>query len=665
VKVAERVLDVDSTLTGEKIRMGMDESAIQHIIGVLTDLYSDPELAVIREYSTNALDAHKEAGVTVPIEVTTPTALAPFFRVKDRGIGLDVEDIRNIYSRYGTSTKRDTDEQVGMLGLGCKSALTYSDQFTLVATKNGRTVQVSIGRDEDGGGSMTVVSDEPSDAENGVEVIVPVKRDNDYEAKAKAFFRFWSPGTVLLNGEAPESIIEQADPTWLIPDKLFVFDPAKLDNGAGYSRYRDTYSPGWVVMGNVPYPLPEESGMRNRKYRVVAFVDIGEVNFTPSRESLMLTKRTKETLARIEADVERELANATQKRVENAPTPADAIRLTQEAAAFGVKTEGIQYKGRQVPTKLDRTRKNPPQGHDSLVGEMDSTNSWLVLSLGGGYSRKNGERYRTIPPYGSSRLIFTGYSSKEFTPVKREKIDKWLTQEGIDRPLQIIAVENLSKEERFWLTGTPIHDWEPVQEVKIDRPTTMVGPGWKQRPRGSYELAVGTAPSILAEDIDTSKPILWVRPDERYTRGLPDDGTVIVLPANRRDKFERDFPSAVYWRDHIRKEATDWLTKQDPEKLRAVKFQMSGSADSIRLLDPDKVDDPELAEAIRLAKENVRSLIQGIEQRQAFLGTEWDRYVLRSKSQDPLLKYPLLSGSYSLRSNLDHVYLYLNAAYAA
>ena len=185
MKPPERILEVDSTLTGERVGMGIDESAMHHIMSVLTDLYSDPELAVIREYSTNALDSHRDAGNPLPIEVTLPTQLAPFFRVRDYGDGLDAEDIRSIYSRYGTSTKRDSDDVVGMLGLGCKSALTYTDQFTLVGTKNGRTVQVSVGRDENGGGSMTIVSDEHTpDAPSGVEVIVPSKRDNAFEKEA-------------------------------------------------------------------------------------------------------------------------------------------------------------------------------------------------------------------------------------------------------------------------------------------------------------------------------------------------------------------------------------------------------------------------------------------------------------------------------------------------
>src|SRR6476469_3924392 len=143
-------MDVTSTLQGVKISMKINEDALTHIMSFLTDLYSDPEMAVIREYSTNAYDAHVEGFVDRPIEVTLPTNLSPFFRVRDYGAGLDEDDIREIYSQYGASTKRESNDVNGMLGLGCKSALTYTDQFTLTGIKNGICTEVAISRDENG-----------------------------------------------------------------------------------------------------------------------------------------------------------------------------------------------------------------------------------------------------------------------------------------------------------------------------------------------------------------------------------------------------------------------------------------------------------------------------------------------------------------------------------
>src|SRR5688500_7096953 len=126
-------VDIKSNLTGYDVEMKLDENATAELMDVLTGLYSDEERALIREYSTNARDAHLHTGIVRPSEVETPNSLSPTRIIRDFGEGLSKDDIIEVYSKYGASTKRDSNEYVGMLGLGCKSALTYTDQFSLVA----------------------------------------------------------------------------------------------------------------------------------------------------------------------------------------------------------------------------------------------------------------------------------------------------------------------------------------------------------------------------------------------------------------------------------------------------------------------------------------------------------------------------------------------------
>ncbi len=103
------VIDMHRTgdLGGQKVGMKIDENSLAHVMSLLTDLYSDPELAVIREYSTNARDSHIMAGVPhLPIKVTLPNGMSPYFKVQDFGLGMSVSDIEETYSKYGASTKR-------------------------------------------------------------------------------------------------------------------------------------------------------------------------------------------------------------------------------------------------------------------------------------------------------------------------------------------------------------------------------------------------------------------------------------------------------------------------------------------------------------------------------------------------------------------------------
>ena len=49
-----------------------------------SSLYSNPKLAIIRELSTNANDAHKQAGKEdYPFNLHLPTASEPFFNIRD------------------------------------------------------------------------------------------------------------------------------------------------------------------------------------------------------------------------------------------------------------------------------------------------------------------------------------------------------------------------------------------------------------------------------------------------------------------------------------------------------------------------------------------------------------------------------------------------------
>ena len=63
----------------ENINASIDAEDFPFLAEMLNGLYSDPIAAVEREYATNALDSHIDAGVTRPVEVTLPTADSLYF----------------------------------------------------------------------------------------------------------------------------------------------------------------------------------------------------------------------------------------------------------------------------------------------------------------------------------------------------------------------------------------------------------------------------------------------------------------------------------------------------------------------------------------------------------------------------------------------------------
>jgi DNA topoisomerase VI subunit B len=106
--------------TRDSIGMSLDLDSAQILMQMLSkNLYSDAIGSTIRECASNALDSHRRAGVTKPIIVSfKPNERDNYeFSVEDFGIGLDADDVKNIISKYGKSTKRNSDTELGMMGL--------------------------------------------------------------------------------------------------------------------------------------------------------------------------------------------------------------------------------------------------------------------------------------------------------------------------------------------------------------------------------------------------------------------------------------------------------------------------------------------------------------------------------------------------------------------
>ena len=112
---------LEEGVKNESINMSLDLDSANMLMQMLSkNLYSDSIGSTIRETCSNALDSHRRAGVNLPIIVSLERDLKTYnytFSVEDFGIGLDDDDVKNIISKYGRSTKRNSDVELGMFGL--------------------------------------------------------------------------------------------------------------------------------------------------------------------------------------------------------------------------------------------------------------------------------------------------------------------------------------------------------------------------------------------------------------------------------------------------------------------------------------------------------------------------------------------------------------------
>lgn len=609
-------------LGGEKIKMVVDEDEILHVIGMLINAYGNPDLAVVREYATNAYDAHVEAGQTRPIEVTLPSDLNSIYKVKDYGIGMNAEDIRRILSKVGKSTKRDTNEQNGTFGIGAKVGVAIAEQFTIVGVKDGWLTQAVMKRS----GEIEVVFETPTDQPDGVEIQVPVGRASTLRREAEHFFRFWKPGTVLVNGKQPEPL-----------EGLRLSDDQMIVNG----------TQSYIVMGNVPYPVTLDTGL-NYGQALVAHVPIGSVDIPPARESLMMTDDTRAALELVLADFRVNCQGAIQREVDKAKTPQEAMAAV--AAWRGklpdfARQASYTFQGEQMPQSFDGSGMSV----DAITLSMQS------------YRRKRGafSRANSIPIESWLESVWiVGFDLTKWDTPHRDRLDILLTQLG-KKPKHIYVTRSGHPDVK-WIGKDNIIQWADVRAIKLQRTATAKVNG---RLAGSYDMIVDgqTMYQKIGAEIDQSYPVFYHHgpvhsvPSLNLIREAHPKFTIVALGANRIAKFQRIFPQALTATKEVERLAKVWLDSLTKDQRIRLVMPSSAGNNHYSKLDASRIDDPELRDAIRIAKIDVSGIVQKYRQYSYLVDT-----AAKVQWTDPMDNYPLADFYY----HADESYEYVNLTYS-
>ena len=166
-------------------------------------MYSNPILAICREISCNARDAHREVGKRdVPVQIYLPNNLEPYFKIKDFGPGISPDRMTNIFIKYTASTKRDDNTQTGGFGLGAKTPFSYSDSFSIMTNFDGIAYNYSCVIDETKVGKLLLLSKTATKEPNGTEIIIPVKSIDFYNFNQfiESATRHWDVKPIFKGG---------------------------------------------------------------------------------------------------------------------------------------------------------------------------------------------------------------------------------------------------------------------------------------------------------------------------------------------------------------------------------------------------------------------------------------------------------------------------------
>lgn len=293
---------------GDSHSFDIDPAMKGHLINILRNsIYSDPALAVIREYFSNAVDEHLKLNIPISkIEVGIPGTFCSDFIIRDYGSGLDEDDVRNLLRFYGSSTKRNDNSAIGGFGVGFKSAFSYTESFTINTFKNGRKLTFFVTKaisDEDtfGCGSINKVSDVETTEPDGVEVVVPIKHSDVRSFAEKV--RNYMANTKYYFGQLPVFFTSGATERKPIDFSVNTLEPIKKHGNvamlstAGYSYN----NPSYINIKGVAYSVDTskiEEFFKHNPYRYmygryyIISAEIGDIDISVSRETPQFTPKT-------------------------------------------------------------------------------------------------------------------------------------------------------------------------------------------------------------------------------------------------------------------------------------------------------------------------------------------------------------------------------------
>lgn len=370
MKLHEQKIEVEESSTISSDQFGIsqeDQPMILHILR--SQLYSDKILAPIREYTANGIDANLEAGSDKPVKVTIPSLLNNEFRVRDFGFGLSEDQIYNVFSKYGRSTKRDNNDMIGGLGIGSKSAFAYTDLFHIISYYDGKKYYYTAHIDETKKGKISLKSVVPTTEPSGLEISFGVRTPDieNFKQTAIKYFSFFKPGLVEVN--VPISTIKYSleGSFWRVIDIASL--PYQLNTFANRASVR---------MGHINYPLQVEFLTDITKdiepflsLPIVIDLPIGSVSIAANREALEYIESTRMALYKYLKAIKHELSQELEKKF--ASYKLDTWSICKRANTL--LSSDIKFGGAIAETILvDYIKKTYPtfNNHSTLQGIMNA-----------------------------------------------------------------------------------------------------------------------------------------------------------------------------------------------------------------------------------------------------------------------------------------------------
>jgi len=288
---------------------------------ILTDnLYTNKISTIIRELSCNAWDSQILKGNSdKPFDIFVPDRTTdPIFYIRDYGVGLSDQAMKDLYTSYFGTDKTHTNELIGGLGLGSKTPLCYTEQFTVTSYFDGLKTDYLVSFSSDGTPQLTLINKQKTNEPTGLKVQIGIKEEDiyDFQQAIKDFFAFngIKPRFLNQNIELPKLEVKFKYKNLTIYKSVNNVIKVKLGM-VNYNLNRDDISINDLeercqkFQEDNKQKYPWLNTYDFRRYVMSFFTDyykrngimviefpIGSLSVTASREALSLDERSRETL---------------------------------------------------------------------------------------------------------------------------------------------------------------------------------------------------------------------------------------------------------------------------------------------------------------------------------------------------------------------------------
>lgn len=321
----------------EENRVGIDKENINFLATLLTsNLYSKPLESFLRETVSNAYDSHIEAGTEEPILLLIEDDKESYnyrISIRDYGTGISPERFEKIYRNIGSSTKRDSNDFIGMFGIGRFSCLACTNlanitsyyegkKYSYVMYKNGNGINID---------RLSVIE---GDFKNGLEVSIKkrIYSEREFTEAIKTLCLF------------DKLYVEYSGSNYSIINNVKEFNERKVTEYKNFKTCNLHSSYCCFSLGKVLYTDNERLILSKFQTKgLIIDLPIGSVDIIPNREALQFNDRTKKVINEKLALVKDELQEIVNSTTSKNFTLKDFYLKIANASYCKVDTNLISY----------------------------------------------------------------------------------------------------------------------------------------------------------------------------------------------------------------------------------------------------------------------------------------------------------------------------------